>query len=487
MYRQTSKRRQLIARVLVYTLMTISVLVIVVVLMMVILGYSFNRKDGRIEQGGLLQFASVPSGALVTLDDIQMGSRTPSKASVEAKSHSVRMDLTGYRTWQKSILVHAGGIGWLSYARLIPSDIKPESLRTFPKVASSLAAPDRKWIAVQEDASVPSLTLANVESDTTRYTTLSIPAAAITVAQTEAPQTFAIDSWGGDDEYLLIKHSFDTDKAEWIVLNRNDPEKSINLTSSFAVSPTKVLFGDRNGRDLFVQTDALVRKIKLDSKTLSGPLAENVEEFTIYDNSTLLYVTKPDAAAVSQRHVGYRTDNMETPQTIYSYPASTTNLHLSFGDYFGKRYVGVTHDKTMDVFSGTLPHDTTKANLKREVQVQLTGDTQRLSMSRNGRFVVAQLPNGFVTYDIELQKHDTTVFKQAPAVERKLQWLDDYMVWSDGANTLRFYEFDGANQQDIMPVVEGQAATLSGNDKYIYGFNTAEGGLALVRAKLITN
>src|SRR3990167_3949783 len=61
MQHHSSQKRQLIVRFLVYGLMTTSVVVIVSILMLVILGYSFNRTDGRIEQGGLLQFATTRS------------------------------------------------------------------------------------------------------------------------------------------------------------------------------------------------------------------------------------------------------------------------------------------------------------------------------------------------------------------------------------------------------------------------------------------
>jgi hypothetical protein len=486
MYQRSSRKRQIIARTLIYAFMTLSVLGIVSVLMLVILGYSFNRQDGRIEQGGLLQFASIPSGATVTLDDTQLGTLTPSKASVDAKDHNVQMNLTGYRTWQKAINVHAGGIGWLSYARLVPTTIKPESLRTFSKLAGSLASYDRKWIMIQDDAASPALTLANIESETTRYSTVTIPSTILTpAAQPEAPQVFTLDSWSNDDGYMLVKRTYDTDKTEWLSVDRAHPDKTVNLTTMFAVNASNVIFGSNNGRDLYIQTDDIVRKINLDAQTLSRPLASNVDTFSIFDNTTVVYVTKPDTAHNNDRHVGYVTDSMSAAETIWSYPEATASLHVAFGEYYGKQYVAVTHDTTLDLFSGTLPRGTTKANLRPEMSSTLTAPATYLSISRNGRFAVAQLPDGYTTYDIELQKTDSTVFKQPAVIQRKLPWLDDYIILSDRGNMLRFYEFDGSNQQDIMPVIEGQAASLSNDNKYLYGFVQTKDGISLDRAKLI--
>ena len=483
MHQSSSRRRQLVARTLIYAFMTLSVLAIVTALMLVISGYSYSRQDGLV-QGGLLQFATTPSGATVTLDETRLSSRTPNKSSVDARSHNVRMDLNGYRPWQKSITIQAGEVGWLSYARLIPSDIKTESLRTFPKLASSLVSKSGHWIAVQEDAASPAITLANIESASVKYTSLTIPAAALT-ATTVPVQAFTLEAWSENSAFLLVKRVYDGNKTEWLVVDRADPEKTINITTALAINPAKVVFGDTNGRNLYVQTDDIVRKIDLDAKTISRPLATNVAEFSVFNKTTLTYITKPDPLKDNQRHVAYVTDGLEAEQILWSYPAATPNLRVAFSDYYGKHYVAVTHGTQLELFTGTLPRGNTKANLQAVMLATLNDAPLNLEVSRTSRFVVVQLHGGFTTYDIELRKTDTTVFTQPATVQRPLQWLDDYTIWNDRANMMRFYEFDGANQQNIMPIVEGQAATLSADNKYVYGFSPAHDGVVLTRAKLI--
>lgn len=487
MYQQKSKRRQLLARTFVYSFMTLSVITIVVVLMLVILGYSFNRQDGRLEQGGLLQFSSIPSGASVTLDDSIQSSLTPSKASVDARSHSVIMKKANYRSWQKTISVTAGSIGWLSYARLIPNDVATESLRTFPQVAAAVSSPDRKWMAIHEDGTSPTFSLVNIESTTPRYTTMTIPSASMTAAQTEAPQSFVIDSWSNNENYLLIKRTYDTDKSEWIVLDRADPQRSVNITSTFAINVSKVVFGERGGRDLYVQTDDIVRRVNLDDKTLSNALVANVAEYAVYDQSTVVYVTAPDPSNDNQRSIGYIQQGMDQAETIRLYPGETTNLHVALGEYFDKRYVAITHGQSLELLSGTLPRGNTKADLRSEMSHTMKSADVKLTMSRNGRFVLTQDSAGYSAYDIELKKTDATTFKSPAAVDRPLQWIDDYTIWSGSADVLRFYDFDGANQQDIMPIVEGLSVAVSGDNKYVYGLTRTDNGIVFQRGKLILN
>ena len=133
MKHEISKRRQPLVRTAVYSFMTLCVVVIVSLLMLVVLGYSFDEHNGRLEQGGLLQFQSIPQGANVTLDEIKLGSQTNTKSTVETGSHSVSFDREGYRSWKKTIDITAGQIGWVSYARLIPTEIQPEAVRSLKR------------------------------------------------------------------------------------------------------------------------------------------------------------------------------------------------------------------------------------------------------------------------------------------------------------------------------------------------------------------
>jgi hypothetical protein len=450
--------------------------------MLVILGYSFNRQDGRLEQGGLLQYASTPSGATVTIDGIPTGSRTPGKSNVDAKSHHVQMSLKGYRDWQKTINIDAGGIGWLSYARLVPSDIKTDTFRVFPQIVASLASKDRKWIAIHEAAASPSFVIANIESDTPKYTTVAIPDTSLTPG---ASQSFEIVSWSDNSDRLLIKRTYDESKTEWISVNRQTPSETVNLTTLFGIDAIDIKYGERNGSDAYALTsDSVVRRINVGNRTLSEPLAENIESFSIYDANTLLYATKPDPRDNNQRHVGYRESDMNAAQTLYLYPEATTGLHVAFGEYYGNNYVAVTHDTTLSVFRGTLPRGDTKADLKNIETRSLQAPANRLTIGENGRLAVAEMPDGFTTYDIELDKTDSTTFNRPASAPRSLTWIDNYIVANDRGGIVRFYDFDGANQQDIMATIEGQAVTLSGNEKFLYAMTQTDGGIALTRARM---
>lgn len=486
MTRHPSKQKERIKRVIIYGLMCLSIVAIVTALMLIVLGYSFNQKDNRLEQGGLLQFASVPSGATVTLDETELGSRTPSKVTTDATTHSVKMNLKGYRTWQKSIDLKPGMIGWLSYARLVPTDIKPETLRTSPTLSGAIASRDRKWMAFLDDASKPTIVIADLDGDKVEYKSLTLPETAVTKpALADKPQAFTLESWSYNGQSLLVKHTFDDGKLEWLVVDRADVTQTKNVTSLLGVNASKLLFGSENGRILYARVDDVVRKINLDNLTLSRPLVEHIDDFWVYRFTTLLYATKPDDQ--KRRTVGYVADDMDKVATLGTFPDDGQMVHIAMGEYFGKRYLAIQHGTALDITAGTLPRSESKGDMKHIATVTLPVAAERLSMSSSGRFVIAESSDTYTTHDLELVKTDTTSLKGTATTPRPLKWLDSFMAWSDRGGMLRLYEFDGANQQDVLPVAEGYDVTLSPNEKYLYSVGKTDAGYVLQRVRMVLN
>lgn len=485
MKRQVSRRRQPWLRTAIYSFMTLTVTVIVALLMLVVLGYQFNNKDGRIEQGGLLQFESIPTGATVTLDQLPFSSLTNTKATVDRGDHFVEYNLANYRTWQKHISVSAGQIGWLSYARLIPTTVTPKTLQQYTDLTGTLAAPSNKYMLLHQAADSPDFTLANIQGDTVQYSTLTLPASTYTAPSAGQPQSFTLQSWSQDDQAVLVLHTYDDGKTEWLLLNRNAPEKSINLSVAYGISPSAAQFAGTGSKLLFVRTDNTIRRINLDEQTLSRPLATNVDNFTAYDDKTIIYSTTADDK--NQRTVAYAAVDIDNPVTLSVYPADGQPLYAAMTNYFGQRYVAIAHGQALKVLTGSLPTATDSGSLRTFATPTLSANPVALTASLNDRFFMAQLPTGYATYDIELKKYDETKWAMQPQTPRPLNWLDNFMLWSDYGGQLRFYEFDGANQQNIMPVAEGYTASLSPNGKYVYGVARTDKGYVFERAQLILN
>lgn len=486
MYHPPSKRKQLIRQVAVYTAMSVSIVLVVTTLVFIMIGYDFNKKDGRIEQGGLLQFASSPSGANVTVDGNLLGSQTPSKVTAFTGAHFVAMNKTGYKTWQKSVDVIPGTILWLSYARLIPTTLTPKSVMDFTTVSSTASSVDNKWLAVKQDPATPDIQLVNLANNTNPTTTLSLPETTYTAPSEGKTQSFSLVTWDQAGRYILVKHTYDDTHTEWLVVDSQDVTKTINITVLLGVDASKVVFHKANNHIVFAQIGTDVRQIDLNAATLSRPLVSNVAEFGLTSSSTITYVTNVDPDKKT-RSVGYLQLGADKPVVLKSFDEAVLPLHIAIGSYFNDTYTAINYGDTVDVFKGDLPKTTIDTSkLSTVASYKVTSGAQWLSIGSNGRFVSAQNGNTYSNYDLELNKMTTTVLKGAAVTDKELPWLDGYTMWSDKDGLVRLYEFDGANQQDIMPVIPGFSVTLNPDQTFIYGINKSAAGVyQLQRTQLV--
>jgi hypothetical protein len=487
MYRSPSKRKQLVQRTIVYVIMSIAVAALVTLLVFVMLGYQFNRSDGKIEQGGLVQFDSKPNGASITIDGMAFGARTPSKTTMIAGQHFITMEKSGYRTWQKSVDVTAGSVLWLSYARLIPSTVTPTNVAQFATVSNTAASPDDKWMAIKEDPATPAIVLNDVSQDVVTSKTLELPATSYTHPIDGKNQAFTFVSWDADSRYLLVKHAYDTNSVEWLVVDTQNVTNTKNISTLLGIAASKAVFSGSNANVLYALIGSDMRKIDLNAATLSRPLVTNVADFSLYDNTTITYTTLLDGTTKA-RTVGYYQDGADAPHAIRSYTDDgQTPLKLAVSNYFGDTYEVIAYGDTVEILKGSLPTSAAaSSSLHAVATMNLPGGAQYLSIETDGRFVIAQNAGTFETYDIELQKVTKATLKGSSEVTSQLQWLDGYTVWSDRDGMARMYEFDGTNQQDIMSVSPGFSLMLSPNGRYMYGIiKSADGVYHLERAVLV--
>lgn len=490
MYHQPSKQKQLAQRVTVYSIMSLAVIFLVAILVFFMLGYQFNGDDGRIEQGGLVQFDSRPTGAEVTIDGKSLGTRTASKTTMPAGRHAITMKRTNYLTWQKSIDVVPGSVLWLNYARLVPRDLTPTSVANLASVTSTAVSGSNKWMAVKADAADPDITLFDLSQKDIKPVTITIPADRYTPGTDEHPGHFSLDTWDDSGRYLLVKHTYrvgDDEALEWLVVDMQQADATKNITSALGVNASKVMFSAGSNKRVYALIDGTLRRINLDSETMSGPLVSQVETFSLY-KKTVLYTTSLDPKTET-RTVGYMTEDIDKPRTVRSFADDgKLLLRIASSDYFDVTYLTIAYGDTVEIMRGDLPRSDSEAALTMTPLTKITvpGGVTNLSHRTAGRFIVAQSPTAFVVRDIELKKTTTTLLHGTATPTRELRWLDGYHPWSDQDGMMRMYEFDGANQHDIMPVAPGFDVTFSPNGTYIYGITTdAEGAFHLSRVKMI--
>lgn len=482
MHKHRNKRRLRVQLAFVYTLMGLAVLSILTILVLVIQGYRYNPFDGKVEQGGLVQFNSRPTGATVTVDDVTLANKTASKVTLTAGAHTITMARDGYSSWKKEVLVKPGSVLWLNYTRLFPNSPKIVTAANFEGVATALPSPNHKLMAVMPKSTNPEIAVTSLNDDTPQTNTIVLPASAYTAPGDDQAQSFGLESWDKNSNLLLIRHGYG-DKSEYISLDVRDG-RARNITAEMGIEIAKVAYSLGDSNVLYVLTTAHeLRRINLPAATVSGVIAANVADFSINEERVITYTTLPDDNGT--RTAGYVTQGNLKAKTIATYPLlGDAALRVATGNYYGEHYTVILHGETLDIMRGDLPSSdgTDKLTLTKVAGLKIAGGSDYVGFAPgNNRIVYAARAARMVTYDLELQA-SATVALQSP-LTRDVQWLDTYHILAVGQSGY-YYDYDGTNGQLFASNTVDQPATLSENEKYIYYFTATPAGTALQRVKL---
>lgn len=483
MPKRRSKRSQAIYLTLVYMTMTILVVCIVGILMLLTLGYDFNTKSGKLEQGGLVQFDSRPAGATVMFDGQRLSGTTATKLTAASGDHSVTMQRAGYRDWQKQLTLHHGEVLWFTYAVLVPTNLTPERLASYAAPTSSLATTPSKWYVVMRSDGSPTIDRYDLTQNSPKATSVAIPADSFTAPAEGKPQRFEPIAWADDNRTLIIRHTYNDTASEWLSLDVEDATHTHNLTKQLGIDIKQLQPNASDANRLYVvTTSGELREIKLGDMSLGRVLADRVASIATADSGTITYQTLPDEKSV--RTLGYYTDGATKSRSIQSIPGAN-HLQVMISKYFGDHYIATIQDDRMSIVKVNLPaSDSTASYTSTPVTTVTVPGGASLSANTNQRFVMAASANAFAVYDIELQKSTTTTLDGVATTP--LRWLDNFHLAAARDGRLVMYEFDGANAQTLASNAAAGDVTFAQDGRYIYYMAApTPGSYELTRVKLI--
>lgn len=466
-------------RIAVYTAMTTGVIVVVTSLVLVMLGYRFNRDTSSIEQGGLVQFASRPNDATVTIGSAKLAAKTPSKITINPDSYNVQMAKAGYKSWNKNVNVSAGEVLWLNYAQLVPEKIETKEVNKFTSVAAVKSSPNGGRLAVLQDASKPTINFVDLTTDTPKQESITLPAS---VLRADAAPTISLGDWAGDSDRLLVNVAYGSE-VERLVVDRRDAEDTINISTKYQTDITEVQFDPRSSERLVIRsTSGEVRTVDTGNDTLSSVIASSVSYMAFYGNDALLIAQK---VAEGEQAVGYISLGSDTIKTLKRVQSSD-RVVVSAARYFSEPHIAVATGSKLEIFNvATLPSSESDSpvSLSELYTTTLPAAPDFLSIRSGGRFVFAQYASGVATYDIELEKQTLTAFN-AP-VSGEIRWLDRYHFYITNGTSLDVMEFDGGNPNSIVNLSTQFDAVQSSNGTFIYTVNVTKEGFAIQQSRMI--
>lgn len=488
MFKRPTKKQLLIRRIITYTVMVVAVVVIVAGAILFILGYRIDGDKAHLEQGGLVQFDSVPNGADVQTDGKAINTKTPTKQTVVAGKHAFTIAKDGYDTWKKSLDVKAGTLEWLDYVRLVPKDLKTDSVANYTSVVGEKASPDYKWLLVQEKADTPTFQLVDLRSQQIKSSTLSLPASLYTDATAAGvTHTFSIENWDDGGRYVIVKHTYN-DKSEYVVVDTQDLGSSRNITTALSIPLTELKFSGTSGNIFYGLTDGVIRKLDLSNSTISGGLVSNVKDFTMYDTNIISY-TGVDPANAAHQVAGVYREGDDKPHVLRVVNDLTTPLTIAATKYYSDYYVAISEGLKVTVLKGSFPstNDSDNSSLEQYDVFKVSANATSTSFSESGDHLIVQSGLDFTSYEIEHMRRIDATVATSETTSHTLQWLDDAYLWAVYDGHLSIREFDGTNTHVIMSMEPGFDATLSQNGKYLYGIAKSGDKYQLQRVTMILN
>ena len=483
MYRARTKKQEFRRLIITYTVVPVIIAVGVALLVMYTVGYRYNQDDHRLEQGGLVQFISQPTGAMVEVDGVRLSGDTNTRLDAAAGSHTVIITKPGYRTWQKTVTVEPGMLLWLNYVRLIPEELKISPVITLDKLDSSIASYQKDQLVLLEDNTKPELTVVDTSSQKASQRTVAIDSDLY--LKDASVRKFSIDSIDKSGRYVVVKAMGKA--TQWLVIDLVHPTQSQNISTIASEDMTGVMFYPNNTRILYVIIKNTLRQINLDEQTASAPLVSNIRDVSMSHEGVIAYVTSRDEDT-NQRQVGYYTAGASKSHVLRRiYDTGKQPVEFRIGDYNNGSYGVLRFGDNLEIFSfksqdSDAGDDSSTSSIS---TIALSEGSDFLSISPSGRFILSQESSSFITYDLELMKVTTSTLKGDTAVDSQLQWLDSYHIWSDRGGRLYVYEFDGENAQMIDGATKGQSVLLSKGGKQLWYVDTVDSKLVIKSAQLI--
>lgn len=468
-----------------YVLIGVGILIATVILLQVAYGYA-RGKDGQIIQNGFVFVSSQPHPALIYTNGQLNKARTNTRLTLPAGQYTVQLKRSGYRDWQRTVNVLGGDLQHFDYPLLIPTTLSSVKVKNYDVApVLSTQSPDHRWLVVQPQASAAVFDLYDLKDPTkVSPTTITIPAAL--VSKSSGDQSWQAVEWSNDNVHVLLQHNT-ADKVEFIVLDRQSPDQSVNLGTVLSAAPTAVSLSNKKYDQYYLYNagDHTLLTASLRSPT-PVPYLDHVLAYKSYSDNTVLYITDADAPVgkvLVRMRVGDKTYTLRELAAGSSYIADLTQ-------YNGDLYVltGSSSDSKAYIYKN--PIDQLDANPKRPaiaLRVLRIAQPSFGSFSANTQFIMAENGPNVAAYDIENNKaYAYTLATPLDGPQLHLAWMDGDRLVYVSQGKLVMLDYDNTNRQELVTSVAGYAPAFAPDFKYLYSLSPNSQQTTLQQTSLLS-
>lgn len=443
-------------------------------------GYVLN-KNGQVVQQGLVFVSSSPSPANLYINGEPSGT-TNKRIFLEAGSYTFKILRDGYRPWVRAVTVDGGSVEHFDYPFLFPTTLTSSSIKSYSSTPQlSIQSPNRQWLLVQSPGAFNKfdefdLSQKRATQVVSTATTVAIPQNVLT--QTTGSQTWQLVEWSTDNVHVILKHLFQEQgqtASEYILVDRANPQDSINLTNTLGTNPTSLLFVDKSNYQnyyVFNQATGTLDTAGLNSPA-PQPFLDDVLDFYPYKAGLLLYATGQNQPS---GRIAIDLLQNSTTYPITQLPTSAGAQYLlNFTQYSGDWYVaaGASTDNKVYVYrdpQAQLQAEPSQA-LAPVAILKVTNPTQ-VSFSSNAQFIMAEAGSSFAVYDAQNEKSYAYTLADEPldSPQPSATWMDGDRIMYVSNGKAVVFDFDGANEQTLVPALPDLTPTFDQHYRYLYTY-----------------
>lgn len=467
--RKAHRRRLMIG----YALMSIVIAIGTMIVLYLAQGWDIDRKTGEIIQNGIVFMDSKPGGATLFVNDVQQGSRTNTRMVLPAGDYTVRLELEGYRTWERTFSLQGGQIQRLVYPFLIPNTFTTSDVGRYdvlPQLATQ--SPDRRWVLVQKPNLTYQFDVYDIDNVSAASSTLTIPLSIITSPGTDA--TLKAIEWSNDNRHVLMSRVYQ-DKTEFLIVDRDNPSQSININKLLGINPVVVSLKNKRPDQIYYMESkpGILRSGDTRGRTLSAPLAQGVIDYKSYDDNLILYATQEN---VAEGKTDFRVLEGERTLVLKTVKQSD-NYVLDVSRYDGDWYyvVGSSAENMAFVYENPLPTLKQETRTPLIVTAILRLDNPRfVSFSANTQFIGLQSGNQILSLDLEDRRQYRVTLEHPIPVDKKLKWMDGHRFLYVVSGQSYFIEFDGSNEETLVTQLGNMEPFFDGDYDNILTFEDSK-------------
>jgi hypothetical protein len=452
-----------------YALVGLALILATTILLYQSYGYGID-KSGTVYQNGLLFVSSAPGNANIYLNNQLYKDQTNTRVTLPAGQYTMRISRDGYRNWQRAVTVEGSSVERFDYPFLIPSKLTTTTAKKYTDASSiSTQSDDRRWL-LENIGTSNDFDLWDLNADKPAAKVVSVSPDILSAGTTTTGWTLV--SWADDNRHVILKRTYtkDSDTAsEYILVDRQNPAQSQNLTTLLGFSPTAIALKDGNYDQYYAydQSAGTVFTATLKKPTPQLYL-EHVLNFAV-DKDFVLYATSQDAP--SGKVLIRLRQNEDPAYTVRSVAAGSSYL-LDLASYSGTPYIaaGAQSEGKIYVYKDALSLlKSAPKNPLVPVQILKVDGASYVNFSTTARYVMAENNDHFAVYDLENDKgYAYQVKTPLDAGQAHATWLDGYHLELVSDSKLRIFDFDGANQQTLAAASPNYLPAYSPNYRLLY-------------------